>query len=310
MGNPLAALDRFWRAPAPAERLATVRILTGSFACLYLLGRAPVLADFSAFDAARFEPVGPVSLLSAPLPGAAVWALWALCSLLGLAFSAGYRFALSGPAFAALFLWVTSYRNSWGMIFHTENLLVFHLAVLGCSASAAALSLDAQRGGGGDRPGSEARFGWPLKLLVALAATAYVLAGVAKLKNSGLDWVHGEVLRNYIAFDCLRKAQVGSLYSPFGAWLVQRDWPFPIIGAFSLIVELGAPLALFGGRTALVFAVALWGFHVGVLATMAIAFPYPLSGVALAAFVPCERLWQLKPLRKLHARIAGSAPTS
>jgi hypothetical protein len=305
MANPLAALDRFWLAPAPAERLATVRLLTGAFACVYLVARLPVLADFAGFDAARFEPVGPVSVLSAPLPGALVWVLWALCLGLGLAFTAGWRFVLSGPAFAALFLWVTSYRNSWGMTFHTENLLVFHLAVLGCSASAAALSVDARRSAAGARAGGdEARFGWPLKLLVALAATAYLLAGVAKLKNSGLGWMEGEVLRNYIAFDCLRKAQVGSLYSPFGAWLVQRDWPFPIIGVFTLIVEFGAPLALLGGRSALVLALALWGFHVGVLATMAIAFPYALSGVALAAFVPCERLWQLKPLRRLHARIA------
>ena len=30
--SPLARLDRYWRGPAPAERLAALRILVGGFA--------------------------------------------------------------------------------------------------------------------------------------------------------------------------------------------------------------------------------------------------------------------------------------
>ena len=120
MANITAALDRYWMAPAPAERLATVRVLVGSFAFVYLIVRAPVLADFGAIAHSRFEPVGVVRLLSAPLPSAAVWMAWGACVLLAAAFAVAARFRLAGPLFAALLLWVTSYRNSWGMVFHTD----------------------------------------------------------------------------------------------------------------------------------------------------------------------------------------------
>ena len=39
-------------------------------------------------------------------------------------------YRVTAPLAALGMLWVTAYRNSWGMVFHTENLLVIHLAVL------------------------------------------------------------------------------------------------------------------------------------------------------------------------------------
>lgn len=129
-----------------------------------------------------------------------------------------------------------------------------------------------------------------MRLVGALTVATYLLAGIAKLKLSGLGWAEGEILRSTIAHDAVRKAAVGSVYSPLGAWLVRYDWPFPLFGAFTFVVELGAPLALLGRRLGLLWAALALSFHLGVLATMAIAFPYPLSGVALASFVPLERL--------------------
>ena len=37
------------------------------------------------------------------------------------------------------------------------------------------------------------------------------------------------------------------------------------------------------------WAVAAWGFHLGVVALMAIAFPYPLLGLAYAPLFRIER---------------------
>jgi hypothetical protein len=294
----LRRLDAFWRSPAPALRLASVRLLTGSFALVYLLVRAPVLADFSRLHASDFDPVGIVNVLRAPLPAVFVWGSWALCVLTGAAFTVGVRFALSGPAFALLFLWVTSYRNSWGMVFHTDNLAVIHLLILGLCPAADALAIDAR---GRSEMAADARYGWPLRLLGAVTVATYVLAGVAKLHNSGVAWASGDILRNYIAYDAMRKIQLGSLHSPFGAWLVQHAWPFPIIGALTFVLELGAPLALLGGRVAIAWVAGIWAFHVGVLLTMAIAFPYPLCGVGFAALLPAERVVR-RPLIRDIAR--------
>jgi hypothetical protein len=300
MSRVLRAVDGYWLAPGSALRLATLRLLVGAFTVVYLLVRAPVLADFSRLSVTRFEPAGIAQVLRTPLPAALTWLLFGLCVLSALAFALGYRFRVTGPACAALLLWVTSYRNSWGMVFHTDNLLVLHALVLGLSPAADALSLDARAR---VLPGDDARYGWPVRLLCAVAVATYVLAGIAKLKASGLHWAEGEILRNYIAYDGMRKAAIGSLHSPLGASLVQHAWPFPILGALTLALELGAPVAMLGGRAASLWVAGVWAFHVGVLLTMAIAFPYPLSGVGLAAFLPCEQLWRWGWLRPLAARI-------
>jgi hypothetical protein len=294
-------LERWFFAPAPAARLALLRLLVGSFATIYLLVRSPVLADFRGMAAARFEPVGLAAVLAAPLAAQLAFAAWALCAVLCTLFAVGARFRWTGPLAALAVLWVTSYRNSWGMVFHTDNLLVLHMLALGATPAAAdVLSVDAarrgvasgtaaRRGVGRESIADDARYGWPVRLVSALTVATYVLAGIAKLKLSGLEWAEGEVLRSTIAHDAVRKAAVGSIYSPLGAWLVQHGWPFPFFGAFTFVVELGAPLALLGRRIALVWAALALSFHIGVLATMAIAFPYPLSGVALASLLPLEK---------------------
>jgi hypothetical protein len=297
------ALDRFWLAAAPARRLATVRVLCGAFSVVYLLVRAPVMISFGRLHADQFEPVGVAQLLGGPQPAALTVALWALCVAAGVAFTLGLRYRYSGPAFGLLFLWVTSYRNSWGMIFHNDNLTVLHALVLGlCPAAGEALAIDAR---GKPEPSDAGRYGWPLKLLCAAAAAAYLLAGVAKLRGAGLHWAGGDVLRNYIAYDAMRKIELGSVHSPLGAWLVRYAWPFPLISALSLALELGAPLALLRRRIGKLWALGTWGFHLGVLAMMAIVFPYPLS-VGLAPFFDAERIWRWRPLARIERWLARS----
>ena len=295
LARSLQAIDRWWRSDAPATRLAALRLLIGGFATVYLAARLVHLVSFVDFPARGFAPIGVVSLLSAPLPPALVVAQALLAVPLALAFTLGWRFAVTGPGFAFLLLWVLSYRNSWGMVFHTENLLVVHTLVLGLSRSADAWSLDARR-----RPTHQPRaYGWPVRLLAVVTLATYVLAGLAKLRLSGLSWVGSDLLRNYIAYDNLRKLELGDAYSPLGAALVRRGWLFPPLAAASLALELLAPLALVGPRLARIWALAAWGFHAGVLAVMAIFFPYPLLGLAFAPLFAPERLplWRWLGLR-------------
>jgi hypothetical protein len=212
------------------------------------------------------------------------------------------------------------------MLFHTDNLLALQAIAVGLAPGAAdALSADARRrragavgavgathaasttSAAGSPPPDNGAYGWPLRLLTWVTVAAYALAGLAKLRESGLVWAEGEILRHYIAFDAVRKIEVGSVHSPFGAWLVAYEAPFRVIGALSLLLELGAPLALLHRRVGYAWVLGIWGFHLGVVLVMAIAFPYPLSGVAFAAFLPCERLWRWRRLRPVYARLAGTS---
>lgn len=305
IGALSARIDGYWRSPMPAERLAALRVVVGSFAAIYLVARAPHLIGYGSFDPHMFDPVGVVSLLETPLPAWAVWAQVLVTAALAIAFAVGWRFRVTGPLFAALCLWTLTYRHSFGMVFHTDNLMVVQVAILGLAPAADAWSLDAR---GRALPDPDGRYGWPVRLMCWVVVIAYLLAGVAKLRNGGMDWVSGEVLANHVAIDNARKMVLGSMHSPLAPLVIDQRWLFGVLAILTMAVELGAPLALLGPRIALVWVVGAIGFHLGVLALMVIAFPYPMTGVGLACFVPLER-WARSAHRRWQSRRSARAAT-
>ncbi|MEM1416023.1 MAG: HTTM domain-containing protein [Myxococcota bacterium] len=299
-----ARLDAWWRPAWPAERLATLRLIVGTYGVIWLLARLPHLLSYARDDVARFDPVGVLTGFAAPLPPALYGALVVALLPLALAFLAGWRFRITGPAFAGLLLVVLTHTNSWGKILHTENVWWFHVAILAASPAADALSRDARRR---EPAGPAPRYGWPVMLMMAAGAMVYLLAGVAKLRNSGFDFVMGETLRNYVAFGTVRKIALGSPASPLAAPLLGTPSFFAGLAVLSFVLELAAPLVLFVARLRKPWVMAVWGFHWGVLALMAIGFPYQLSFVAFACYLHAEKVWGWGPLRGLGRRL-GVAP--
>jgi hypothetical protein len=282
-------LVEWWFAPAPAERLAALRILIGGYALVYILVRLPELAGVARYDAAQFRPLGVVRVLSTPLPPGAVLAIAiATCALL-VPFVLGWRFRVIAPLAAAALSWTITYRNAWGMPFHTENLLVLHVIALAIAPAADAWSLDTR--GGRARDGeATAGYGWPIRLLATLTVATYLLAGIAKLRIAGMDWLDGEQLRNQIAHDNLRKALLGDGLGPLAHLVLEHPAPLVVFCVLTLVLELGAPLALLHPRAGHAWAIGAWGFHVGVILLMNIWFIYPLAGMAFLPFVAAERV--------------------
>lgn len=285
-------LDRYF-APVPYLRFITVRALVSIFIACYCIGRFRVLTDFSRFAPERFTPVGPVALFQTPVPHSVNVITVVATIVLAVTFGIGRFTKITGLSLALLVLWVTSYRNSWGMLFHTENLLALHVTVL------AAASLFVER----EVEDHDSVSGWPLRLMSAITVATYLLAGIAKLRNSGMAWLDGEILRNYIAFDCLRKAELASEYSRLGALMVQQTALFHPLAWATMALELGAPLALTHRYVRWTWIATAWGFHMGVQLIMWIGFPYPLSLIAYASLLPVERLWQLPLLSQLAKRL-------
>jgi hypothetical protein len=286
-----------WYAPPiPARRLRLLHFAIGVYALVYLLSRGTHLNAVIDYPASSFSPVGVVRWLDAPLSTSWVYGLYAAAVVTGATFTFGVAYRVSAPLFTLLLTWVLSYRHSWGMIFHTDNLLVLHVMLLAFApAGRAALAPNARP----SKPGlaSEApppdedttRPGWVPRAMCLVTVATYVVAGIAKLEHTGWSWAAGGALREQIAFDAIRKIELGSTYSPLGPWLLPYGALFAPLSAFSLGTELLAPLALLGVRPAAIWCACAWSFHAGVLALMAIAFPYPLSGVAFLAFFPVER---------------------
>lgn len=282
-----------WFAAAPAPRLAMFRILVGAFATLYCSGRLLYWVQVSRLPAYRWKPIGLAAWVSQPPPRLAVLAAAVVAIGLGVAFTAGWRYRFSGPAFALAALGLTTYGNSWGHVFHSENLFVVHLLILAAAPAADAWSADARRPGPHRLPeetSGAAGYGWPLRLASVVTVIAYGLAGWAKLRLGGLDWVTGDVLRYQVAHDNLRKALVGDTYSPLGARLAARGWLWRPIAGFTVLAEFAGPVALVWRPLRRWWAGAIWAFHAGIVALMAIVFAYPLSGIAFASLFELERL--------------------
>jgi hypothetical protein len=285
------AVARFL-APAPPERLAVLRILVACFATAWAVVRLPEHLAQGGRPAHLWHPSGIWALLDAPPPDRLVVGLAYATPLLGLLFVAGWRARAVGPVFAVALLAVATLDSSWGQIFHTENLMVLHVAILAFAPGVADVLAVGRRPATATAAASEpsGRYGWPVRLCGIVVVIAYMTAGLAKLRYSGLGWASGRALRNLVAYDNLRKQLLGDRYSPVGAWLVGHGWAFRPLAVATLAVELGAWVVLLGRGWRTAWVLAAWSFHVGVLVLMAIVFAYPLSGVAFAPFFRLERL--------------------
>lgn len=180
------------------------------------------------------------------------------------------------------------------MIYHSRNLLVLHILILGFVQSADAFSLDSARR---RRRGLEApppvhwQYGWPIRLLCAVTLATYCVAGIAKVTGElGWSWMAGAALRDQIAVDALRKELLGSSAQPLAFTLYDQIWLFSLAGTGTLLLELGAPFALFHKRLSTLWVFGAFSMHWGILLVMGIEFRYQLSGLVFLSFFEIERV--------------------
>jgi len=282
-------------AVAPPERLAMFRILIGTFALVYLLIRLPVFLQLGD-RRTGFDGVGVAGLLDGPVSSAVVAGTVAVTVVAGIGFVLGWRFRSLGPLFALGMLALGTYRGSWGQLLHFENLMVLYLLIVALAPSADTWSLDARRRADDRRhAGAPTVYGWPIALASLVLVITYVIAGIAKLRYGGLDWVFGDTLRNHVAYAAARLDLLGGTPSPFAGLGVRVESVWPFAAAATIAIELAAPIALLGGRIRTVWVIAAWLMHLGVLAFMLIGFPMPLFLVAFAPLFRIERLWTDRP---------------
>jgi hypothetical protein len=273
-------------APAPAGRLDTVRVLTIGYALVWVVIRLDHWRDLAELPRSQWKPVAFAEWIG-PFGAPAVTGLAILTLAAGAVAVTGRAWTVAAPAFAIGFAVLTAFGASWGAILHTEQLVVLHLLVLATGPSGR---------------GTSATAGWPLRVMSVVTVATYFVAGVAKLRfGGGIGWLDGERLLLLVAHDNLRKRLLGDPSSPFAEHLVGHPVLFQLAAILTVVVELGAPLALLH-RFRYPWIAMAWTFHVGVLAAMAILFPYPLTGVAFASMLPVERLRSWARLRAERGR--------
>ncbi|MEM9458057.1 MAG: hypothetical protein AAGF11_28025 [Myxococcota bacterium] len=269
----------------PARRLALVRIAVMLFACGWLVAVSADLLARARLPPPRFDPVGIAGLLGV-VPVGVVAAGLGVTGLLGLLAAAGWRYRWVAPGFALGLTWLLSYRNSWGHLSHAEQLLVLHVGILALAPAADTLRPRAAE----CAPADSDRYGWPLRLLMLVTVSTYIIAGLAKLRTGGAEWLTGLTLQRHVAHEALRMRLAGGDSAAIGRALLPYTEVFTGLAIATVGLEVGAGLALLRGWIRWVWILGLWAMHLGIWLVMGIGFPYPLSGVAFVAFFEVERI--------------------
>ncbi|QGU06399.1 hypothetical protein COCCU_02225 [Corynebacterium occultum] len=280
-------VDKLRPAATPA-RPAVIRLGVGAFSAWNNHRRRGIFRGLHHQDPARFRPVGPVKILRRPLPPKFADLLFDAAQLANAAATLGIAHRVSGPLNSALQLWTLSYRNSWGMIYHNDNMLLLQQMVLGLSRSGDALSVDSVIREKTLLPERYERTYGGIPTAVNIAAvTVYLISGVAKVRSPlGWSWAGGTALREQIAADSIRKEVFGGKVPATTGALYRSNLSFGVLAGTALAVELGAPLALIDRRLGQGFVIAAWGMHAGIRVIMGIKFKYNLSGISYLGFFP------------------------
>jgi hypothetical protein len=148
-----------------------------------------------------------------------------------------------------------------------------------------------------DRPGaSDVGAGFQLAAALGRWSTAdaprFQLRAADGLDFAGLAWGSGDNLLAQVAYAALLR----SVYDPDAGEptalpiLRAHGWLLSAGSVLTLIVEIGAPLALFHRYLGWSWALATLAMHQGIALLMGISFPYQTFGLAFLCFLPVERL--------------------
>lgn len=306
--NIVNKLDKFWFIPLSPDRLSIFRILVGIYAFYLLSGRyvSQLVNNNSSGQKPLylFDQVGIINFIDRPIDPEVFKLILLAAFIFNILFILGLLYRISGPVFALLFLFLISYSHSWSMIYHSRNIAVLHCLVLGFTLSADSISLDSLIKKkiprklkphllfGNIRNNSPAwEYGWPIMLINSMTVICYFLAGIAKIMGPvGIYWVLGESVRSQVAVDAIRKEFLAMGAQPLSYLLYNSVYIFTAIGISSIVLELGAPLAVINRRIGYIWSLMTLGMHWGIYFIMGITFRYQMAGIIFLPFFPIEKI--------------------
>jgi hypothetical protein len=256
--------DRFFFAPDSAENLAVCRILFyGGLLALFVgvdhaaWGRVSDAFwmpeecwPFAKFGLPRLSPevLGPMSV---------AWKISLAMSCLGLLTRA------AAMASFVLGFYLIGLPHCLGDLSHGDGAAVLILGVMAFARSGDALSVDQLIRGRQASPSGEYR--WPVRAAWLILSTVFFAAGYAKLRHGAWDWAFSGNM-SFVLWEHQFPPEHPEALVPWGQWIARRPWLCHALGAATLILEAGYPLAMFSRRARLVLVpgmiLAVLGFRV------------------------------------------------
>lgn len=234
-----------WFAPADPRGVALSRLLLYWYAWPGFEVRA--LGAYAEYGDSAWRPVSFFRTFDLPLFDADTlqavsfaFTLSSFCALTGIA----YR--ITAPLTAFLALYVYGLPQNFGKINHGSSLLVISLFVFAWARAADVWSFDAWyrrwRLKLPPMPPPSGEYRWPIQFVLLLVVTMYGAAGVAKLSAAGWDWALSDSMRLLL----LRHHFTHSPPTNVGVWIADFPRLCQALALGALVLELAAPLALFG----------------------------------------------------------------
>ena len=262
-----AAWNAFWFAPAVPWPLGVCR--AGFFGSFYVLFLARIdLRWYALFPPEFYQPRSFFDWLSLPMPN------WEVLAWLVTAFELSVILASLGlltrlATFVAfvLGLYLLGLQFNYGYLHWAHAIVPIVMGILALSPCGDALSLDALlrrviRGKAADTGG---QYRWPIRLVWLVFVTVFLAAGLAKLRQAGLEWVLSDTLRNYFLENqyVFHSEGASGWRHLLADWLIARPGLCRVLAGMVLAVELSAPAALFSHHARRWLIPLLFLFQVG-----------------------------------------------
>lgn len=302
-----------WVPPATAEALGATRawiaaILLGSVLWEDLPSSAALPRGM--LDADHHWLVGllhslPIGfdrfLASAPALLAYQWLTGALLALALL----GLFTRWTVPAGALAYLLFASIFRAYAWSYHTGVIPLYALLLLAFTPCGDALSLDRRlrlRRGAAVEPARVPRMRYAAgRFLVWMAvAIPYTLAGLSKLRNTGLGWWRGEHMKQMMVATVVEPMHFD--FRVTDRLLVAPGWVWEALGLSALLGEVLFVLVLVSVLARRILPLVMAGMHVGILLMQNILFP---DLIAIQAV-----FYDWSPLRDRLAAAWGRARTA
>jgi uncharacterized membrane protein YphA (DoxX/SURF4 family) len=291
------ALEARWFAPASPGPLGLCRAL---FFATVLLRVAPQVRSAAWADVPGVFWM-PTDLFAVLRLGVAPRAV---LSLLDVAWTASLALACVGlftrAACASAFVigvYVLGLPQCFGKIDHWSGLIVSAMGVLALARAGDAWSWDAllrRRRGAADPPPS-GEYRWPIELVRLLLVLVFFAAGVAKLRQGGLAWMSADNMRAIL----LTPHYANDRALPeLGLRIADSALACGLLAIVTIVAEVGAPLALLGGRVARVLIGTLFAMQLGIATLLGVHGTFP--------FLACYVFWL--PWRRVPPLALERAP--
>ncbi|MEO8394810.1 MAG: HTTM domain-containing protein [Chloroflexota bacterium] len=287
----------------PARRLALTRIVVCvALIVMSLTDNATALAWIPASMRVSMGLINrfPVGFSRSPTIWILVYILVPLALLIALV---GYRTRLS------LLIGASGYFVEGGLLrahtyFYHPGLVPMQMAfLLVLTPCGDVWSMDARWHE--IKPKEDAVYKWALLLAWTPLVLTYLLAGLSKLRDSGLAWFAPDNLRGNVTNDLMRPLPAPLINSTNWLTLIP-DVVWSGLAVFTVVFELSYISILWSQRARWIFPINAILLHIGIWVFMGVNFPDMI--ILQAAVLPVEKLWSI--VTKFSWRVSSSPSRS